>query len=265
MLLLLERGYAVIGIGSRKESVAKAMAMIGDRHPDSDCIMLAADLSSLKETKATCERIAKLLDADHSGRLTALINNAGGVRLHFSLTGEGLETQFALNHLSGFLMSFLLLKYLKDGKIIFTTSRSHRWMKIYWHDLMLEKSYNLLKAYKQTKLANVMTAQAFRKHFASRGVVAYAVDPGLVRTDIGNKHLSGLAEWIWNWRKRKGADPAVPAKTYLYLLESDDALGLVYKDSREIPHNRHADRDEEVERLFLTSAKLVGIDPNDYQ
>jgi len=153
--------------------------------------------------------------------LDVLINNVGGVRSWYATTDEGYEQQFALNHLAGFLMTYRLVQYLKRcaGLMILTGSNSHKHIKINWQDIMYKRRYSCLKAYKQSKLCNLLFATEFNRRFIKDGIRAYVVDPGLVNTDIGTKQTSGIVPLFWSLRKRYGVTPSVAAETYAFLCE----------------------------------------------
>ena len=92
-----------------------------------------------------------------------------------------------------------------------------RRINVRWDDVMLSRRYNPLTAYKQSKLCDLLIAQGLNDNFSRWGVRGYAVDPGLVHTDIGNKDAGGLVDLIWKVRKRGGVSPEVPAETFVYL------------------------------------------------
>jgi NAD(P)-dependent dehydrogenase (short-subunit alcohol dehydrogenase family) len=143
------------------------------------------------------------------------------------VTAEGYEQQFALNHLAGFLLTFELLPLLERarGRVITVGSGSHRGARMNWDDPMLGSGYTTLRAYCQSKLANVLFSAEFNRRFRDSAVRAYVLDPGLVRTDIGLKNSSGIERLVWRLRSRsRGAvPPEVPAR-HLAALALTDAL-----------------------------------------
>jgi NAD(P)-dependent dehydrogenase (short-subunit alcohol dehydrogenase family) len=159
-----------------------------------------------------------LLEEREVAGLDALINNAAMVSTWRMVTEEGYEKQFAVNHLAGFLMTRELLPYLEQGnpgRVITVSSGSHRHTAINWQDPMLSRGYTTLRAYRQSKLANVLFCREFnRRHEVDSGVRAYAFDPGLVRTDIGLKSSTGIEQLVWRLRSRSRAAvaPDIPAQ-----------------------------------------------------
>uniref|UniRef100_A0A671MSJ3 Si:dkey-73n8.3 n=1 Tax=Sinocyclocheilus anshuiensis TaxID=1608454 RepID=A0A671MSJ3_9TELE len=136
----------------------------------------------LADTKSICDFAELIYNTEKS--LHLLINNAGVAICPHSTTADGFETQFGVNHLGHFFLTFLLMDLLKHSapsRVINVSSLAHPMGKIHFEDLNSEKSYHPVKAYVQSKLANIL----FTRVLATRmGVSVYAVDPGLVKTDI---------------------------------------------------------------------------------
>ncbi len=258
---LLKNGYGVIGIGHGEETCASAREKLLAAHPGCELTFYWAELMYQQEVRAVAEKIRGELETRCGGALYALILNAGCVRSWYMTTPEGYEHQFALNHLSGFLLAHELLRNLTKGggRVLLTSSGSHKMMKMNWDDIMFERRYRPLMAYKQSKLCNMLFALALNDRYTGKGVRAYGVDPGLVRTDIGNKKTGGLVDFVWKRRKKHGVDPSVPAAIYAGLLERGTTggglcfgLGGAARCSREV--NR-----ENADRLFELSEKLCRI------
>lgn len=258
--LLTEKGYEVIGIGSSAESCSRAEKQLLSKNPAAQVRFFNADLMQLSEVS----RIAKVLKEDleaHCGNLHALINNAGCVRSWYMTTAEGYEQQFSLNFLAAFLLTYELLPMLKKsrGRVIMTGSKSHKGVNVHWDDVMLSKCYNPLLAYKQSKLCDTLFAKGLNDMFAAKGIRAYVVDPGLVKTEIGNKKTGALVNSIWSLRKHFGKDPSVPAKTYIFLCEqATEPKGFYYHNCRENAYSK-AVTSENAARLFKLSERLCGI------
>lgn len=259
---LLQHNYRVIGIGRTQDSCEAARIRLAELSL-SGAIFLAGDLLQLRETNRLADEITCYLNETAEGRLDALINNAGGVRSWYATTEDGFEQQFALNHLAGFLLSHKLMPCLQrcNGRILFTGSASHKGIDVNWEDIMFRRHYRPFRVYKQSKLCNLLTAMILNEIYGPSGIRAYVVDPGLVRTDIGNKQTGGLVSLVWSLRKRGGKSPEVPAKTYVYLCNQVEAPdGLYYFDSHKKPCSRYA-TDENAHRLHALSKHLCGLEP----
>jgi NAD(P)-dependent dehydrogenase (short-subunit alcohol dehydrogenase family) len=258
--LLTAQGFRVLGVGRAQERCAQAEADIRRSVPDAQICFYVADLMQLRQVRALAKRLTADLQTNSGGALHALINNAGCARSWYMTTEDGYEQQFALNYLSAYLLTHELLSSLlkAKGRVLITGSQSHRGIKVHWDDVMLRRRYNPLTAYKQSKLCDLLLAQGFNDRYAAQGIRAYAVDPGLVRTDIGDK-TGGIVRFVWKFRKRHGVSPTVPAKTYAYLCsQAPMPLGLYYAQCQEKPYSKQV-TSENASRLFALSAQLCGV------
>lgn len=259
--VLTRQGFNVLGIGHNEINCKRAKESILSENPDAKITFFLANLLQQREVTRVAEEITSYLEKTSDGELFALINNAGCVRSWYMTTEEGYEQQFALNHLAGFLLTYLLLPALKKahGRVIMTGSESHKGISIHWNNIMLSRLYNPLTAYKQSKLCNILFAKGLNDRLVSAGIHAYVVDPGLVNTDIGNKETSGLVNSIWTLRKRRGLSPVIPAKTYAFLCDpKTEPDGLYYSHNKEKNYSNQVTR-ENADRLFELSERLCGV------
>lgn len=259
--LLARGGFRVIGIGRSAARCEQAKQTIRTASPLPEPVFFTADLLQQREVNRVAAELTRFITAHCGGELFALINNAVCARGYYMTTEDGYEHQFALNYLAGFLLTHRLLPLLKKagGRVIMTGSRSHKGIRVHWDDVMLTRRYNPLTAYKQSKLCDVLFAKGLNDRYASLGVSACTVDPGLVRTDIGNKDAGGLVNLIWSVRKLGGVRPEIPAQTYAYLCSQPlPPAGLYYYHCRERACSREV-TSENANRLFALSERLCGI------
>jgi len=255
------KGYRIIGVGHCHINAEKARNQLMDAYPNAEIVYFSGELMQQREVLRVADEIGRYLEERCGGALEVLINNVGGVRSLYTTTEEGYEQQFALNHLAAFLLTYRLLPYLQkaQGRILMTGSNSHKGIKIHWEDPMLRKGYNPLTAYKQSKLCSILFARGLNDRYAEKSLRAYAVDPGLVNTDIGNKQTGSLVNFIWTLRKRHGVLPEIPAQTYLFLSDQPQAPeGLYYYLCRKRPFSKQVTK-ENADRLFELSEQLCGI------
>jgi NAD(P)-dependent dehydrogenase (short-subunit alcohol dehydrogenase family) len=234
-------------------------------HPGARLSFAVADLASQRQVRALAADIRARLDG---AALDVLINNAGTVASWYMATEDGYELQFAVNHLAPFLLTHELLPALRSpkaggaesGRVLTVSSGSHRGARIHWPDVMMRQGYGVLAAYKQSKLANVLFSAEFNRRMAGTGVRAYAVDPGLVNTEIGLKGTSGVERLVWSLRRRGGVSPAEGASTLVYLASEpvvEDAL--YWKDCAPAEPSEEARSAAEAARLWALSERLCGI------
>jgi NAD(P)-dependent dehydrogenase (short-subunit alcohol dehydrogenase family) len=135
-------------------------------------------------------------------------------------TEDGIETTFAVNHLAPFLLTNLLLPRLSqvpNSRVITISSDSHFHTRFIPERAKNPSFYFGLTAYKVSKLSNILFSLEFNRLQKGNPPHAFAVDPGLVNTEIGMKRTGGLARLVWRSRKNLGVPPSIPAKTILYL------------------------------------------------
>jgi NAD(P)-dependent dehydrogenase (short-subunit alcohol dehydrogenase family) len=258
---LTSLGYRVLCVGHTRSGCDAAKVLLDSRHPGNTAEFYSADLLQQREVHRVADELAVAIRRN-GGSLHALVSNAGCVRNWYATTEEGYEQQFALNHLAGFILSERLLPLLEraSGRVILTSSASHKHMRVHWDDVMFSRRYHPLLAYKQSKLCNLLLALEINRRYADHGIHAYAVDPGLVRTDIGNKQVGGLTDRVWSIRKKHGVEASVPAKTFAWLCEQEAApAGLYYYQSRPKKHSRQVNEDN-ASRLWELSERLCGKD-----
>ncbi len=258
--LLLRSGYRVFAVGRCAENCDSAMIALMTKHPGADVRFFYGDLVHQREVLRVAGEIKRALGKCSGGALYGLVNNAGCVRSWYMTSDEGYEQQFALNHLAGFLLARELMPELQKagGRVLFTGSNSHRGTRMRWGDLMLQKGYNPLFAYKQSKLCNLLTALALGERYNRDGVSFCCVDPGLVDTGIGCKRTGWLVNLVWEYRRRRGRPPEMAAATYAYLLNGHEPpRALYYRDCRPEGYSREVNA-KNAERLYRVSLKLCG-------
>ncbi|XP_067682888.1 retinol dehydrogenase 13-like [Haliotis asinina] len=170
---------------------ARAEIVVETANRNIKCQLL--DLASIGSIKA----FAKAVNQNEK-RLDILINNAGIMRCPKLLTEDGFEMQLGVNHLGHFLLTHLLLDKLKasaPSRIINVSSLAHSRGRINFEDLNSATTYNPAAAYEQSKLANVLFTLELAKRLKDTGVTCNAVNPGLVKTEIG-RHLSVTKSYI---------------------------------------------------------------------
>jgi NAD(P)-dependent dehydrogenase (short-subunit alcohol dehydrogenase family) len=263
---LARAGALVIGVGRSPERCARTEKSLRNLSGNTQVHYLVANLSLQSEIKQLAGQVADLLATHARGALDGLVNNAGTFTYWLTLTPEGMEMQWAVNHLAPFLLTNQLLPLLKAApfaRVVTVSSDSHASGHIHWADPQLIRRYNGLKAYGNTKLANVLFTLSLNRQLESAPHVrAFAADPGLVKTDIGMKGTPSLAQWIWKIRRSGGTGPEVPARGILYLLTEpsiQDSPEVYWKDGRPRRASRAALDDYAASRLWVLSAKMCGM------
>lgn len=153
---------------------------------------LMADLSVLAEVRRLADSVA-----DRTDRLDLLINNAGigtdGAAGRREMSVDGHELRFAVNYLSGFLLCRLLLPLLvhsAPARIINVASAGQQ--PIDFDDVMLTQAYDGWRAYRQSKLAQIMFTVDLGNELAGAGVTANCLHPATFM-DTTMVRRSGMA------------------------------------------------------------------------
>ena len=132
-----------------------------------------ADLSSLGEVREMAEQVL----SEHD-RLDVLVNNAGIISREREESEDGHELTFAVNHLSHFLLTVLLLPLLRasaPARIVNVASAGQS--PIDFDDPMLEKGYDAMRAYTQSKLAQGVFTFELAERLRDTGVTVNALHP----------------------------------------------------------------------------------------
>lgn len=140
---------------------------------------------SIRAAAATINNLVKKKDV--------LINNAGimGVK-DYTVTPEGLESQFGANHIGHFLLTNLLIAKLlaagKGARIVNLTSNGHQMEEMRFDDYNFDngKAYDPWLAYGQSKTANILFTVSLTEMLASNCIMSFSVHPGGIKTNLGN-------------------------------------------------------------------------------
>jgi NAD(P)-dependent dehydrogenase (short-subunit alcohol dehydrogenase family) len=151
------------------------------------------DLASLASVRKAA---AELME--RYPRLDLLINNAGVMTPPYGRTEDGFEMQIGTNHLGHFAFTGLVLDLLLEvpGSRVVTVSSLGHWAgRINFGDLQSERRYRRLRAYAQSKLANLLFTYELQRRLAAAGAptIALAAHPGGARTHLG-RHVPGMRQ-----------------------------------------------------------------------
>lgn len=267
-LTLAQHGANVIGVGRNAQRCQKAESEIRAACPDAKIQFLLADLSTQSEVCSLADNITAELPRQNISCLDILVNNAGTYSQKKVMTVDGIELTFATNHLAPFLLTMILMSLLKASpasRVITVSSDSHYKATINPHTAANPSFYFGLQAYARSKLANVLFTAEFNRRMAGTSLHAYAVDPGLVKTEIALKGQPFFSRIIWKWRSSAGVDPDVPARSILYLASNatiqNSPENYWYK-SQPKKCNPQATQADLANELWQVSCKLCGLDGN---
>jgi retinol dehydrogenase-14 len=181
-------GANVIIVGRDAGRIEKARAQVKARSGASVASYLC-DFSSLRSVNKLADDVLRDVPELH-----VLINNAGSVFARRTVTADGLEATFVVNHLAPFLLTQRLLPLLSTGapaRIVTVASGAHRSATMDFDDLGFERRYQIMRAYARSKLANVLFSSELARRLAGTGVTSNCLTPGRVATNI----WSGAPMW----------------------------------------------------------------------
>lgn len=258
---------ALAGMGARVVLVARNEAkgrstieLIRRATSNDRLDLMLADLSSQQSIR----RLARDVRSRYE-RLDVLVNNAGEFFGRRLVTGDGFEMTFALNHLAYFLLTDLLLDLLKAGapsRIVSLSSGAQRVGHISFDDLQGEKGYSGMRAYSQSKLANLLFSYELARRLEGTGVTANALQPGTVRTNFGRGEASGWMGFMVRLYAPFMRSPEKGAETVVWLASSSEVKGIsggFFSDRKQVRSSPESYDRDVADRLWMVSEELTGL------
>jgi NAD(P)-dependent dehydrogenase (short-subunit alcohol dehydrogenase family) len=257
-LQIAAEGHRLVLVGrnpDKLKSTAAAVRSAGAASVET----VVADYESLASVRKAAEELRRTCP-----RIDVLVNNAGTVYASRTLTGDGYEATFQVNHLSGFLLTELLKDVLvasAPSRVVNTASMGHFSGTMDFDDLGFEKGYQIMRAYGRSKLANVLHARSLAAELEGHGVTANALHPGAVATDIWSG-APWYARPFLAVGKRFMRKPAEGGANITYLAigpEVEGKSGGYYDDDQLKDPSELAQDDAVAARLREVSLEMVGL------
>jgi NAD(P)-dependent dehydrogenase (short-subunit alcohol dehydrogenase family) len=267
---LADKGAHVVLAVRNLDKGREAAAQITTNSPNAVVTLQRLDLTSLQAIREAAEE----LKSAHQ-RIDLLINNAGVMYTDKLKTKDGFELQFGTNHLGHFTLTGLLLDRLLpiDGsRVVTVSSVGHRIMaKIHFDDLQLDRKYNRVVAYGQSKLANLLFTYELQRRLKLSGAptAALAAHPGGSNTELTRnvpRLVKPVVDAVWPLMSQSpemGALPTLRAAT------DPSAQGGQYygpdgfRETRGYPvivKSSKQSHDEDLQRrLWTVSEELTGV------
>ena len=255
-ILAHESKNKIILIGSNNKKGQQAVERLIYETENKNLRFIKADLSSINEIKLLAKDLIK-------EKIDVLINNAGALFYSRDESIDQIEKTFALNHLSYFALTNLLLKYkvIKNGgRIINVASGAHRGIDIDFNDLEMSNNYNGWKCYKKSKLCNILFTKKLSDLTSKNNITVNCLHPGFVKTEFGknNKGFVSLAiKFLMNFFAITVEEGA---KTIIHLANSEDVkdiTGKYYYKSKIKQPSQYAENKSSADQLWNKSIEML--------
>ncbi|MEO0872079.1 MAG: SDR family NAD(P)-dependent oxidoreductase, partial [Pseudomonadota bacterium] len=158
------------------------------------------------------------------GAIYGLINNAGVMQTPKQKTKDGFEMQLGINHLGHVLWTALMIGQVdgRGGRVVTVASIAHKYARLDFDNLMLDRGYDSLESYTRSKLANLLYAQELHRRLEAAGskIKSIACHPGYSTTPLFSKTSNPLmrigqelSSRVLGQSQDRGAWPTVLAAT----------------------------------------------------
>ncbi len=263
-LALAKLGAEVIVVGRNAHKITATIDEISRESGNRTIDGLQADFASLAQIRQLAATFGERYD-----HLDVLINNAGALFGTRSETVDGFERTFGVNHLAPFLLTNLLLDALHVGvkrtgaaRIVNVSSVAHAMIKLNLDDLQSRGRYSGMRAYAQSKLANLLFTYELARRLAGTGITANALHPGIVASRLGHDQ-SGWAAALLKLVTRFGRMPTNGAETSVYLAASPEVAGVTgqyFVQKRPVYSSPASYNLAVAAQLWRISEELTGLD-----
>jgi NAD(P)-dependent dehydrogenase (short-subunit alcohol dehydrogenase family) len=260
-LELARLGASVTILGRNLAKCQASVQSIQQESGNPHVSYLQADFSSLDQVGCLAQDFL-----DQNSQLDVLVNNAGTAYLFRKLSADGLELTFAVNYLSHFLLTSLLLPALRtspSARVINVSSGGHSNQHLDFNDLQTARFYNPYKAYGRSKLANILFSYELARRLSGTHITSNALTPGMVATEIWKKVHPWLTPLLFPIIRHYGQTPLEGAETSIYLASSSEVeglSGLYYANKRPIRSSPASYDQATARRLWEVSRQLAGLD-----
>ncbi|CAI7668367.1 unnamed protein product [Penicillium palitans] len=224
--VLASTGATIFGTA---RNLDKAKEALGELLNTGHVKLLFMDQTDLSSVRACTEEFLK-----ESSKLNVVINNAAVMNTPESRTKDGFELQFGTNHLSHFLLFYLLKDTLLEtarstptfnSRVINVSSAGHRYSPIHLDNVNFEGNYNGWLAYGASKTANIYMATEIERLYGAQGLHGYSLHPGAFISPNLQKHSQ---------KEMKAAMDNKRALVYLSSLEQGCATTIYASVSSEL-------------------------------
>ncbi len=214
-------------VGRNPEKTRSVVEKFRSQYTNQEILSSVFDLSLPSQVARLAEEVSARWN-----RLDVLLNNVGAFFAKKTMTCEGHESTFALNHLSYFLLTHKLLPLLKNSpaaRIINTASQAHVGVDLDFENLQGEKSYNGWNAYQMSKLENILFTYELADRLQGTKITVNALHPGFVATKFGDNNEGFLGSALKVAKALFAINQDKGSETSFYLCTSPEVEGVTGK------------------------------------
>uniref|UniRef100_A0A3Q3QDV1 Uncharacterized protein n=1 Tax=Monopterus albus TaxID=43700 RepID=A0A3Q3QDV1_MONAL len=238
---LARRGARIVMACRDLERAEEARTDILEDTGNENVVIRKLDLSDMKSIRAFAELIKK-----EEKQVNVLINNAGIMMCPYSKTVDGFEMQLGVNHLA---------------RIVVVASVAHTWTGLRLDDINSERNYDAMKAYGQSKLANVLFARSLARRLQDTGVSVFSLHPGVVQSDLW-RHQHQCIQLAVKIFRIFTKTTVEGAQTTIYCAVEpglECQSGGYFSDCAPARCSRAASDDDLAQKLWEISCSMLGI------
>lgn len=257
---LARKGANVVMLCRDKSRGEKALKEIKLLSGNDNVDLMICDLANIENIRVFCDDFK----AKYS-RLDVLVNNAGVILPKRQETKDGYELLFGVNHLGHFLLTNLLLDLLiksEPSRIVVVSSGAHKIGKIHFDDINLEKNWNMVKSYSQSKLANVLFTYELSRRLKDTKVTVNVLNPGTIKSNFAVNRDTGFGRNIMKMLRPFFKTAQKASETAVYLSASRNVEGITgkyfYKKKQENSSKLSHDG-QTAEKLWELSEEMVNL------
>ncbi|SVC65693.1 uncharacterized protein METZ01_LOCUS318547, partial [marine metagenome] len=231
--VLAGQGFILGLVGRNQEKGKKVVQELSTQSENDNIHYFNADLSLMSEVTKVAGEIQ-----DKFPVIDVLINNVGAAFFEQTFTSEGFESTFALNHLSYFLLTKLLLDKMnqQSARIVNVASDAHIGAGLNFNDLQGVNPYSGYPNYQRSKLMNILFSNELALKLNDRPIAVNCLHPGFVASKFGHNNSGLKVAFLKIAQKLKAITVEEGAETSVYLASSPEVektSGKYYYKRRE--------------------------------
>ncbi|MEK7431804.1 MAG: SDR family oxidoreductase [Cyanobacteriota bacterium] len=257
-LEIAKMGATVIMVSRDRNKGEKALEEVRNLSGNKDVELMLCDFASQKSIRKFAEEFKSKYQ-----KLHILVNNAGLILTEKTITEDGIESTFAINHIGYFLLTELLLDVIREStpaRIVNVSSDAHKTGHIDFDDINFErKKYSSIGAYCNSKLANILFTRELAKRLKGTKITVNCLHPGVISSNFGS-NTSGILGFLVKIAKPFFTTVEKGAETQIYLATSpqvEDVTGEYFSKKKVAYTTSEANNEGIAKKLWDVSNEMI--------